>query len=227
MINRLSALAIRLGLIPTIAALVTGYASLLRHRTVNEAVFRGNVEKGGKNIAALWHQRILIVMPVAMTYSSYAPSVMISKSRDGDMIADVYSRLKFRPVRGSSSRGGREGLQALVEDLADHPIAVHILDGPRGPRGVVKPGLIRLAQLSGVPIFPVYISVSRAWILNSWDRFIVPKPFSTIVTRFDEPITVPRELTPEEFEDYRRRIERHMLENQRRDDAAFGWHDLI
>lgn len=227
MIKRISALAIRLGLIPAATSILRGYMSLLRLRTVNEEVFRGHLDRGGKNIAALWHQRILIVMPVAMTYSPYRPSVMISKSRDGDMIADVYSRLKFRPVRGSSSRGGREGLQAMVEDLREHQIAVHILDGPRGPRGVIKPGLIRLAQLSGVPIFPVYISVSRAWILNSWDRFIVPKPFSTVVTRFDEPIAVPPELTPEEFEALRLRIEQHMLVNQRRDDAAFGCYDLI
>jgi len=226
-IKRLSAWAIKMGLIPAAAALVKGYVSLLKVKTVNEEVFRGHLERGGKNLAALWHQRILIVMPVAMRFSSYAPSVMISKSRDGDMIADVYSRLRFRPVRGSSSRGGKEGLQAIVGDLETHPLAVHILDGPRGPRGVIKPGLIRIAQLSAVPVFPVYVSVSRAWVLNSWDRFLVPKPFSTVVTRFDEPIAIPARLSPEDFEAYRAAIERRMLENQRRDDAAWGWKDLI
>jgi lysophospholipid acyltransferase (LPLAT)-like uncharacterized protein len=61
---------------------------------------------------------------------------MISKSRDGDLIADVYSRMNFRPIRGSSSRDGKKALAAMVDDLKDHPIAVHVLDGPKGPRAL-------------------------------------------------------------------------------------------
>ncbi len=97
------------------------------------------------------------------------------------MIADVCRRLDFRPVRGSSSRGGREALAAMVAELSVHPVAVHALDGPRGPRGLIKAGIIRMAQLSGAPIIPVYISVNRAWILRSWDRFIIPHPFARAI----------------------------------------------
>jgi hypothetical protein len=148
---------------------------------------------------------------------------MISQSRDGDMIADVYSRFSFRPVRGSSSRGGREALSAIVDDLAHNQMAVHVLDGPRGPRGVVKPGLIVMAQMSGVPIFPIYISANRAWVLKSWDRTLIPKPFSTITFRWGEPIYVPKDLDNESFENIRKHIENHMKENQTRDDREQGW----
>jgi lysophospholipid acyltransferase (LPLAT)-like uncharacterized protein len=80
-----------------------------------------------------------------------------------------------------------------------------------------------MARSSGVPIFPVYISVDRAWVLNSWDRTLIPKPFSTITVRWDDPIVVPEDIDEETFESTRKQIERHMKENQNRDDAEKGW----
>ena len=80
-----------------------------------------------------------------------------------------------------------------------------------------------MAQLSGVPIVPVYISVNRAWVLDSWDSFIVPKPFSTVVIRWDSPIYVPESMDSEVFENTRKNIERHLKENQFRDDREQGW----
>ena len=152
---------------------------------------------------------------------------MISKSRDGDLIADIFSRMNFRPVRGSSSLNGKQALAAMVDDLRDHPFAVHVLDGPKGPRGVVKSGLIVLAKQSGAPIIPVYISTSRAWVLHSWDRCLVPKPFSKIVIRWGRPTAVPKEVDEHVFEEIRVGIEKQMLENQRWDDCLFGWKELI
>jgi lysophospholipid acyltransferase (LPLAT)-like uncharacterized protein len=180
------------------------------------------LKNGGRMIVALWHQRILVVMGYASRFGGYEPSVMISQSRDGEMIADVYRRFHFRPVRGSSSRGGKEALASMIEDLTHHQIAVHVLDGPRGPKGVIKPGLIVMAQLSGVPIFPIYVSANKAWVLNNWDNFIIPKPFSTIITRWDEPIYVPEELDSENFENIRKQIENQIKENQISDDEKLG-----
>ncbi|MBW6486522.1 MAG: DUF374 domain-containing protein [Syntrophobacterales bacterium] len=92
---------------------------------------------------------------------------MISKSRDGDLVTDIFGRMNFRPVRGSSSHNGKQALTAMVDDLRDHSFAVHVMDGPKGPISVVKPGLIVMAKQSGAPIIPVYISISRAWVLHS------------------------------------------------------------
>jgi len=114
-----------------------------------------------------------------------------------------------------------------VDDLKDHPFAVHILDGPRGPRGVVKPGLIALAKQSGVPIVPFYLSINRAWVLRSWDRCLVPKPFSKIVVRWGRLITVPKDMDERTFEEIRLGIEEEMLIDQRIEDDRFGWEDLI
>jgi lysophospholipid acyltransferase (LPLAT)-like uncharacterized protein len=203
------------------------YFWTIRIESINEDAILQHLKNGKKIIAAIWHQRIVAVIGYVKRFSSYRPSVMISKSRDGDLIAAVYSHFSFRPIRGSSSRDGKKALAAMVDDLKDHPCAVHVLDSPRGPRGVVKPGLIVLAEQAGVPIVPIYVTMSRAWILNSWDGCLIPKPFSKIVIRWGQPRAIPRDIDEQTFEDARQGIETHMLENQRQDDRRFGWKDLI
>jgi hypothetical protein len=223
MVKTLSRFALRYGLIPIAYGILRLYFLFIRVRSVGEEEFRAYLDRGGWGIAAIWHQRILVVLGYARRFSEWNPWVMISRSRDGDLIADVYRRLNFRPVRGSSSRGGREALSEMVANLAEHPFAVHILDGPQGPRGVVKAGIVRMAQLSGAPIIPVYISVDRAWVLKSWDRFLIPKPFSTVVVRWGETIPVPAVLDEAGFEAFRLKIEKKIRENQDEQDAQCGW----
>jgi lysophospholipid acyltransferase (LPLAT)-like uncharacterized protein len=230
MIKQLSRLVIKFGILPLVHCLVRMYMALVSIEVVNEKEGEGILDylkSGQKMIGAIWHQRIFIVMGYARRFQMYQPSVMISQSRDGEMIADIYRRFHFRPVRGSSSRGGREALAAMIADLAQNQFAVHVLDGPRGPRGVVKPGLIVMAQASGVPIFPFYITVDRAWVLKSWDRTLIPKPFSRVFVRWGRPFHVPESLDEEGFETIRKEIEQHMKENQTRDDRNLGWDDFF
>jgi lysophospholipid acyltransferase (LPLAT)-like uncharacterized protein len=222
MIKTLSRFAIKFGLIPCAYYLIRAYFFLIKVRSVNEDKVLHHLRNEGKMIVAIWHQRIILILSYAGRFSGYKPSVMISQSRDGEMISDIASRLNFRPVRGSSSRGGKEALSIMVTDLAKHPLAAHVLDGPRGPRGIIKPGLIVMAQSSGVPICPIYVSVNKAWVLNSWDRMLIPKPFSTITVRWDDLICVPEKLDSEYFERIRKQIENRMKENQIQDDEKLG-----
>lgn len=226
MIKQLSHFTIKYGLIPLAHHIVRMYMKLVRIKVINEKeeeTVLNYLRSGKKMIAAIWHQRIFIVMGYARRFQVYKPSVMISQSRDGEMIADIYSRFHFRPVRGSSSRGGKEALAAMISDLAQNQVAVHVLDGPRGPRGIVKPGLIVMAQASGVPIFPFYITVDRAWVLKSWDRTLIPKPFSRVFVRWGSPFYVPEHLDDTGFETIRHEIEQHMKENQTHDDRKLRW----
>jgi len=223
----LSRYALRHNLLSIAYAIARLYFLTIRIESVNEDELVRYLKSGNKAIAAIWHQRIIASVGYADRFAQFEPSVMISASRDGDLIADVYRRMRFRPVRGSSTLRGKEALTAMIEDLKDHAFAVHVLDGPKGPGGVVKPGLIALARQSGVPVVPVYISMSRAWVLKSWDRCLVPKPFSRIVFRWDAPRAVAPDMDEGTFEAARREIETHMLQNQRADDRRFGWTDLI
>jgi lysophospholipid acyltransferase (LPLAT)-like uncharacterized protein len=178
---------------------------------------------GGKAVAALWHQRFFSVLSYAATFRAFNPAVMISSSRDGDLISPVAERLGLCPVRGSSSRGGKPALTEIVSAMSRNPMAAHVVDGPRGPKGIVKAGVVRLAQMAGAEIFPLHISAEKAWVLNSWDRFLIPKPFSKILIRWDQPIPVKRKMDALTFENFRQRLERTLVEGHAHDDLGWGW----
>jgi len=204
-------------------SMVRFYLRFVRLIIINEDEPVNCVENGGKIIVALWHQRFFGVVRYAERFSKYKPSAIVSRSRDGEIISRVIIRLGYRPIRGSSSRGGKEALAAIVEDLNQNLCAIHAVDGPQGPKGVVKPGLIRMAQLSRATIFPLYISVERAWILGSWDRFLIPKPLSRVLVRWGDPIVIPDTIETEQFEIIRLHVENTMIEGHARDDLDWKW----
>jgi lysophospholipid acyltransferase (LPLAT)-like uncharacterized protein len=116
--------------------------------------------------------------------------VLTSRSYDGEYIARIIERLGFRAVRGSSSRGAVPSLRELQRELEQGEFVAFTIDGPRGPRYVAKPGPIHLARVTGAPVFCFYVAVERAWILKSWDAFMIPKPFSRVHCYVRSPISV-------------------------------------
>ncbi len=175
---------------------------------------------GAGLVYASWHQRFF---PGITFFSRRRPiAIMISQSRDGEMISRVVDILGWLPVRGSSSRGGSRALQE-IKDLARQGFNIgHIVDGPRGPFGVVKPGLLRIAQASGLPIIPTITSSPRPFVFNSWDRFMVPRPFSRVIIRFGTPVFIPRGLTPDEFEIKRQSVEATLKQLYARTDEMWN-----
>ena len=115
--------------------------------------------------------------------------VLASLSRDGDLQAKILRRFGFTVVRGSSSRGGAQGLKALVRELETGKDALFAVDGPRGPNRRVKPGAILASKTTGAPLIPIRIGASRAWVfLKAWDRYTLPKPFATVEINRGAPI---------------------------------------
>jgi hypothetical protein len=174
-------------------------------------------------IYASWHQRFF---PGITFFSSRKPiAIMISQSRDGEMVARVVDILGWRSVRGSSTRGGVAALKRL-KDLARAGYKIgHIVDGPKGPFGYVKPGLLRIAQVAGMPVVPTITSAQKKWVFNSWDRFMVPKPFSRVIIRFGDAIDVPAELDGGAFEQKRVSIEQRLKELY--EDTDRMWDDPV
>jgi len=218
---------LKIFLAPLAYLLLRLYLSLIRVRTLHEDALLHFLQTGRKVVAPVWHQRFLGVLGYVTKFRYLSLSIMISMSRDGDWIAPVVKWLGLRPVRGSSTRGGKEALAAMVQDLAQNQAAIHIVDGPRGPKASIKAGLIRLAQLSKAAIIPIYISVDRAWVTHSWDRFLIPKPFSRVFIRFGEPIDVPEQMDSEAFEALRREVEKKMIAGHTQDDLNFGWEKVL
>ncbi len=191
--------------------IIRGYSWTFRLTVENERNWMSYLEQGGSVLICTWHQQFLAVIRHFQNYGKYRPGMIISKSRDGDVIADVAVRTGWIPVRGSSSRGGSEALTEMIARLKETRFAGHIVDGPRGPAGTVKPGLIRLAQATDAVIVPICVVAEKAWHANSWDRFLIPKPFSRVTIRFDEMIKPGPMETEEEFEEQRARVEKTML----------------
>jgi lysophospholipid acyltransferase (LPLAT)-like uncharacterized protein len=210
-------------LIPVAYSFLRLYLSLLRVKVIGEEAGLRHLAEHGHVIAAVWHQRFLPALAYVTKFRKFRLCVMISQSKDGDLIAPIAKRLGVEPVRGSSSRGGKRALANLLRILEDRPGVVHIVDGPRGPKGVVKPGLIGMAQASGAAIIPIFVSAHRAWVMGSWDRFLVPKPFSRVKIRWGEPFVVPKTNDPESFESFRKEIENRLTEGYAEDDLSWGW----
>jgi lysophospholipid acyltransferase (LPLAT)-like uncharacterized protein len=138
-------------------------------------------------IYVVWHGRLLLL---PYLYGHRGCRVLASRSRDGELVARWARRFGLEPVRGSSSRGGSDALRALARALRAGREVVVVPDGPRGPREVLKPGVIALARLTGAPIVPMAVGASREWRVRSWDEFRIPRPFARCVMRFGEPIHV-------------------------------------
>ena len=159
------------------------------------AVLARTKSGAGGAVWIMWHSRILLG---AGTQQGQGLHVLISMHGDGELIASTVAKMGFVPIRGSSSRGGRAALHAAVRALVDGSQVAFTPDGPRGPRMAIQPGCVLAAMRAGVPIIPVGFEARSCKRLRSWDRFMVPWPFSRVAVRFGEPIGVPADLGGED-----------------------------
>lgn len=160
-------------------------------------------------ILMLWHNRFFVVPWVwlKMLRSKRRVSILTSASRDGDMVANAMEVFGFDAIRGSSSRRAVAALVGLKRALqAGHDVCL-TPDGPRGPRYKLQAGAIKLAEATGAPIVMVHVRFSSAWRLGTWDRFVIPKPFSRVIVTFSESLQVPKGLDEQAMETERLKIE--------------------
>ena len=168
-----------LAVVPTLAAsLIRLLGSTWRLRDRNAAgVVSGHLIPG-PTVFAFWHEGLL---SCAWRFRGMGIAILISRSFDGELIARTVEKLGFVAVRGSSSRGGAAGLRGMAEAYAAGHICAFTADGPKGPRRVAKAGPVHLAQLAGATwVGCFHAEADRAWRLQSWDRFAIPKPFATV-----------------------------------------------
>jgi lysophospholipid acyltransferase (LPLAT)-like uncharacterized protein len=160
-------------------------------------------EKPGPEVYCFWHQ---CVLPCTVYFRRSRAVILISRSFDGELITRILKMFGFGAVRGSSSRGGSEGLRGLKNVIEDGRTAIFTADGPRGPIYQTKMGPIKLAQATGAPIGAFHLEPERAWVINSWDRFLVPKPFTRIAVSWAQWTRVPANLPADQFESKREEL---------------------
>lgn len=153
-------------------------------------------QPGVSRVLAFWHEDTL--MATTLFRARFVPRgvplvVFSSHSRDGALPAGLARAWGVMSVRGSTSRGGVEGLRTLlrlVRERGAWPIIAP--DGPRGPRRRAQPGAVAVAQMGGVPVQPLVLLADRCWRLGSWDRMVVPKPFTRIRVAWGDPLLPPQ-----------------------------------
>jgi lysophospholipid acyltransferase (LPLAT)-like uncharacterized protein len=160
-------------------------------------------EKPGPEIYCFWHQ---CVLPCTVYFRKSNAVILISRSFDGELITRILKLFGFDAVRGSSSRGAREGLLGLKHVIETGRTAIFTADGPLGPIYQTKMGPIKLAQTTGAPIGAFHLQPERAWVINSWDRFLVPKPFTRIIVSWAQWTHVPTDFPAEQFETRRQQL---------------------
>lgn len=194
-----------------------------RHAPLPSAV-QALIDRRVPTIYCFWHGRMLL-MP-GMLPRGHRVHVLISRHRDGRLIADAINRLKLHSVTGSTSRGARGATLTLMRLLRAGDSICITPDGPRGPRMRARKGAVSLASLSGAPIVPVSYSTTRARFNRSWDRFLIPWPFGRMVVAVGEPIRVPRDTDEPGLEQARRQLEDELNRLTAIADRACG-HDPV
>ncbi len=182
-----------LAIVPRLAALlIRALGATLRYEDVFAAEYAERIpgdEIPGPTVYAFWHRSLLAC---AHRFRGRDIAILISRSFDGELVARTVEHMGFVAVRGSSSRGGAAGLRQMAEAYRAGHRCAFTADGPRGPNMVAQAGPVQLAQLVEAPwVGAFYALPLRAWELKSWDRFLIPKPFSRV--RMTWPALIPAE----------------------------------
>lgn len=177
-----------------------------------------------KVVITTWHRCTIFFL---LKYGILHPMVLLSPSRDGDLLADFAKKVGVIPARGSSTRGGREGSEQLIEFLKSKgSVVATVADGPKGPALRAKPGLVRIAQKTGVHLMPIIWSADRVWMFTkAWDKMIIPKPFSKIVIYASKPYLIPKKAKGKEFDYYVKDMEEILNIITRNADRMVNHHD--
>ena len=164
-------------------------------------------ERGEQVILAFWHSRLVLMR---FGYRGSKACIMNSTHRDGEIITRVLKRFGITAVRGSSSRGWVGGLRGMVAAYRLGYDLIVVPDGPRGPSQRAKSGVLQLARATGAPVYPTTYSAARHIRIGSWDRLMIPFPFSRVVYVVGAPVSVPAETTPAQLEQQRQELEERL-----------------
>jgi hypothetical protein len=178
-------------------------------RILNRPVFEEYILADRPFVGVLWHKDFLLALDY---FRGRHIVVMVSRSKDGELVARTLHRLGYRTVRGSSSAGGKEALGELTDLVRAGWGSAIIADGPRGPARTAKIGCVVAARDSGKPLILVGCDVTPCWRLRNWDQTIIPRPFGRISLAFGDPVRVPPQATREECERIRQSVDARMAE---------------
>ncbi len=194
---------------PLLSRVYSLYSRTYRTTIINDRNFRELPPHRPPIIFAHWHSDDLSMIG---PHRNKGHTILVSQSRDGDLLAHALEHLGYRTIRGSSTRGGARGLLQLIQSVRSGADTVVTVDGPTGPRGIVKPGIIMLSLKTGAPIQTLGAQASRKFVFrNSWSQTFLPAPFSKVHILYSpELITPPASDSESDLETCRLAVERSL-----------------
>jgi lysophospholipid acyltransferase (LPLAT)-like uncharacterized protein len=176
-----------------------------------EILEKSKAEHGGRMLGGSWHRGLFLTV---YFFRNLQAALMTSRSQDGELLTALLRRFGYTPPRGSSGegKGGKQALEEFIEVIKSGRPAGIAVDGPKGPPYVSKFGVVVAAARTGVPVIPFIWNAESCWRINSWDRTMIPKPFSRLVLAFDrEMLPVPAGSTDEELERLRGQLDSRLV----------------
>ena len=176
---------------------------------INQRIYDEYILNDTPVVVGTWHRATIYFL---YFFGHFRPMIMISRSKDGEILSQYAAGFGVIPVRGSSSKGGRAALERMRKYLeGGGKGCATVLDGPRGPAYVAKKGMVALSKLTGAPFIPAIWSANRTITLrNSWDKTVLPLPWSRVYVAFGEPILIPTDSSSKDLERYRRSVEERL-----------------
>ena len=197
-----------------LAGIVRVLCSTVRLTIERETEMNAVIAQNNGGMFVTWHGRVMLCIH---RYRGRGYFALVSLSRDGDLLAEYFRYVGMRVIRGSSKRGGAGAARQAINILNGGGTMAFTPDGPRGPSGNAQPGVAYFAQKSGRPIIPVGIACSPCRYLNTWDKHLIPLPFSRAHWTHGDPIFV---LPGDDLEEARQKIEAAINDAQARAEAA-------
>ena len=185
--------------------LVYLWCMTLRSKNMNEEEENHFKNLTGPYILTLWHGRIFYLFYYLRRHPDYF--LLISPSEDGDLLARLARLMGYSVIRGSTYKKAVSAARSLIKVLRRNQRIIIIADGSRGPRCVAQPGSVQLAGITGTPIFPMTFGAKNKVVLNSWDQFVIPLPFTRCTLNFSSPISLPQKSSEQIIEEKRLELE--------------------
>ena len=177
----------------------------IRSKNLNEEEENHFKSLTGPYILTLWHGRIFYLFYYLRRHPDYF--LLISPSTDGDLLARLARLMGYSVIRGSSYKKTVPAARSLIKVLNRNQRIIIIADGSRGPRCIAQSGSLQLAGITGVPVFAMTFGSKNKMVLNSWDRFVIPPPFTRCTLNFSSPITLSRKPSKQSIEEKRLELE--------------------
>jgi len=177
----------------------------LREKNLNKEGENQFKQNPGPYILTLWHGRIFYLFYYLRRNPDYF--LLISPSEDGDLLARLARLMGYSVIRGSTYKKAVPAARSLIKVLRRNKRIIIIADGSRGPRCVAQPGSIQLAAITGVPVFPMTFGSKNKVVLKTWDRFVIPIPFTRCTLNFSSPISLARKPSEQSVEENRIELE--------------------